>query len=95
MKAATREAVLALVRGDGEATEEERAAVEAACAGVRIERPLSIREAAALIGCHRNTVAKLVVARRLATVVLGDGGRRIVRSSLEEYMQGRTAAGRR
>lgn len=90
MKECTRAAICALLAVDQEATDDERRMVTDALAGRKISRPYTYEEAAELLGCHRNTVRKLVEQGRLRTIS-GTGGRlRILAWSVEDYITGRS-----
>lgn len=75
MTESTRMAIIALVNVDKEATEEERSRVVLALTGARPHgRTIRVREAAKILGVHRNTVSAWVKAGRL-TAVKGCHGR--------------------
>lgn len=89
MKECTRLAICALLAVDTEATEDERRMVTDALAGRKVSRPLTYAEAAEMLGCHRNTIPRLVASGRLK-VVYGAGGRpRVLAWSAEDYATGR------
>lgn len=90
MKECTRLAICALLSVDTEATEDERRMVTDALAGRKISRPLEYNEVAEMIGCHRNTVRKLVENGRLKTIPGSGGRRRILAWSVEDYVTGRS-----
>ena len=88
MKECTRAAICALLAVDQEATEDERRMVTDALAGRKISRPYTYEETAELLGCHRNTVRRLVEGGKLRTIP-GSGGRlRLLAGSVEDYMKG-------
>ena len=90
MKQCTRDAICALLAVDQEATDDERRMVADALAGRKISRPLEYNEVAKLIGCHRNTVRKLVERGTLKTTPSSSGRLRILAWSVEDYITGRS-----
>lgn len=89
IQACIKDAICALLAVDKTATDDDRRMVTDALAGRKISRPYTYSEVSELLGCHRNSVARLV-ERGILKTVPGPGGRlRVLAWSLEDYMNGR------